>query len=184
MKEEQSVDTSTHTPRHHTDPKNLERKHMVKVKSQEPPPYEPVEPGEYKAKLSELEEELEGKFGPQVRFTFEILDDEDYKGQTVRGWCSLKLDDEGDFTFWEGTKLWDWVAALRSGNTVATNEDFELDDLVGSTCRIMIVTKKKMDGTPTDKIDNVLPPKKGKAAGSNKKQSEMEAEEDFDAIPF
>jgi hypothetical protein len=158
---------------------------MVRVKSQEPPPYEPVEPGEYKAKLTELEEELEGQYGPQVRFTFEITDDQDYKGQTIRGWCSLKLDDDGEFTFWEGTKLWDWIAALRGGTAVgADGEEFELDDLVGSTCRIMVVTKRKKDGTPTDKIDNVLAPKKGKAAGPAKKQAEMEEESDFDSIPF
>lgn len=157
---------------------------MVKVKTQEPPPYEPVEPGEYKARLTELEEELEGMYGPQVRFTFEITDDQDYKGQTVRGWCSLKLDEDGEFTFWEGTKLWDWVIALRGSEPMSTEEEFELDDLVGSTCRILVVTKKKKDGTPTDKIDNVLPPKKGRAAGSNKKQAEMEEEADFDSIAF
>jgi hypothetical protein len=158
---------------------------MVNVKTQEPPPYEPVEPGEYRAKVAEVGIETEGLYGPQVRFTFEITDDDDYKGQNIRGWAALKLNEDGEFTFWEGTKLWDWVTALRGGTAVGSDGvDFELDELVGKPCRILVVTKKKKDGTPTDRIDNVLPPKKGKAAGPAKKQAEMEEESDFDSIPF
>lgn len=155
----------------------------IKVKGQEQPDFEPMEPGEYKAKLSELEEELEGQYGPQVRFTFEVMDDEDYNGDTIRGWASLKTDDDGDYTFWEGTKLWDWVTALRGGDAVGVGEEFSLDDLIGNTCRILVVNKTKKDGTPTDKVDNVLAPKKTKAPGSRRKQAEMEEEEDFDQLP-
>lgn len=156
----------------------------IKVKGQEQPEFTPMEPGEYKAFVKELQEELEGQYGPQVRFEFEIIDDEDYAGDTIRGWASLKIDDDGDYTFWEGTKLWEWVTALRGGEVVGVSEEFELEDLVGEPCRIMVVAATKQDGTPKDKINAVLPPKKGKAAGSKKKEVAMEEEEDFDQLTF
>lgn len=159
----------------------------IKVRAQEKPPYEPVEPGEYKARLTNVEESLDGLYGPQVQFDFEIIDDEDYSGHSLRGWTPLKQDEEGNFTFWDGTKLWAWAMALRDNRPIEPDEEFELTNLLNAECRLIVVHKKKEDGTITDKIDNVLPPKKGKSKHAVTQQPEAEPvdpDEGFESIPF
>jgi hypothetical protein len=161
----------------------------IRVKAQDKPEYEPMEEGEYKARVREITEDLESEYGPQARFEFEIIEDEDYAGSTIRAWASLKEDDAGDYTFWPGTKLWDWVVALRGGDQNAAGDIQTLDDLVDSECRIVVKTKLKKDGNPTDRITEVLAPKKGKSTGKTLKaekqeQSAKEDDADFSKIPF
>lgn len=160
----------------------------IKVKPRERPEYEPMEPGEYKAKLVDIQEDTESKYGAQVRFEFEVIDDEDYNGQSIRGWANLKEDDDGDYTFWEGTKLWEWVWALNGGKAPNLNAGFDLDDLKNNPCRIVVETGTKKDGTLTDRIGSVFPPKKGKAGKELAKEkqalAEAQNEEDMLDVPF
>lgn len=138
--------------------------HMVKVTGREAPEYEPIEAGTYDAYVKEFEE-ADGSFGPQAMFTFEILNDEEYEDKTLRGYASLKEDEEtGEYTCWPGTKLWDWITAMRGGDELGLDEDFELDDLVGLKCRIQVTVKpRKKDGKLANNITDVLAPKKRKA---------------------
>lgn len=152
---------------------------MVKVKGREAPEYEPIEAGTYDAYVKEFEE-ANGSFGPQVMFTFEILNDEEYEDKTLRGYASLKEDEEtGEYTCWPGTKLWDWITAMRGGQELGVDEDFELDDLVGLKCRIQVTVKpRKKDGKLANNITDVLEPRKkrGKAKPKRKKLEEAPVE--------
>jgi hypothetical protein len=159
----------------------------IKVNRQEAPEYEPMVPGEYRARVKELEEQEDGQYGPSVKLRFEILDDEDYDDRVISGFCPLKLDDEGDYTMWPGTKLWDWATALLGDVEPFDLED--LDDLVGKEARIVVVQKKKKDGNIGDKISEVLAPKKSKGKGKKKAEtsdaaSEAKTDAEVDEIAF
>jgi hypothetical protein len=156
----------------------------IGIRKTEQPPYTPVEPGEYKAKVTEVEEEPDGQYGPQVRFTFEILDDSDYEGTTLRGWAALKEDDAGNYTFWDGTKLYTWALAMLGNDTSKLDDLTDLDQLKGNKCRVIVVNKTKQDGSVRDSISEVLAPKQGKAKGSAPKAAEAENQQDFNDIPF
>jgi hypothetical protein len=106
--------------------------------------YELLEVGTYAAMVQTIEQ-VTGQYGDQAKFTF-ALDDSDV---TLTAWASAKYGNK--------TKLGRWAAAILGGMP----DTLDTDDLVGKPCRITVVVKAKDDGTQYNKVDEVLPPKKG-----------------------
>lgn len=155
----------------------------ISVRATEEPEFELIEAGTYNAKLDELEERQDGQFGPSVRFIFKIEGDEDYDGYKISGFVTLKIDEEtNEPTFWPGTKMWAWVEALNGGS-IATDEEIDLEDLVGRSCRVTIIHKEDKKGRMRDKVGDVLAPRKKKKAAA-KAEVESSEEDDFSEIPF
>ena len=72
-------------------------------------------------------EDFKGKFGPSVRFTFE-LEGTEVEGFTVSGICSLPMK--------VGNKLDNWVRAL--GIEVLEENSFDLEQLYGMKAKIKV----------------------------------------------
>lgn len=117
--------------------------------------YEVVEAGEYVAKVAKLEE-VDGQFGKQLKAAFELAE---FPGVQVSGWASLKMSPK--------SKLYGWAKAICYGG-----EDFEgqfdLDNLLGRACRVVLAVENGSDGQEHNKIIDVFPPRRGTraAAGS------------------
>ena len=106
--------------------------------------YELLEMGTYAATVKALEQ-AEGEYGPQAKFTFALDDSE----ATLTAWASA--------TYSAKSKLGRWTTAILG----AMPDVFESESLVGKPCRITVLVKAKDDGTQYNKVDEVLPPKKG-----------------------
>ena len=100
--------------------------------------------GEYPAQITTVEPD-DGQFGPQVKFTFTILDG-DYKDQTLLGWASAKFNNK--------TKLYDWTRAVFD-RPIPYDYNFRSDDLVGQKVSLTVIVKRKDDGTEFNRIEAV-----------------------------
>lgn len=110
--------------------------------------YEVVEPGEYAAKVAELEV-VDGQFGKQLKVGFELAE---FAGVQVSGWASLKLSPK--------SKLYKWAKAICFGGEDFAG-DFDLDNLLGRACRLVLDVKQGNDGAEHNNIVDVYPPRRG-----------------------
>ena len=85
--------------------------------------------GSFTARLVKVEEK-EGKFGPLVRFTFEVLDDPENEGMQVTGQVSKKLTPDN--------KTSTWVLVLDPDFDLEIGKVFDFEILVGRVCRILV----------------------------------------------
>ena len=100
--------------------------------------------GEYSAQITEVEPD-DGQFGPQVKFTFTILD-EDYRDLTLLGWTSAKFNNK--------TKLYEWTREAF-GNPIPKDYNFRSDDLVGRDVSLTVIVRRKDDGSEFNRIEAV-----------------------------
>ena len=109
--------------------------------------YEPIPEGLYPATITSIEEEPNGKFGPQLLVKFSLDPFKDYPdGKELRAWCSAK--------FSAKSKLYAWTRAVL-GN-IPPEYDFDSDDLLKK--RVMLsVGQKERDGMIYDQIEDVKP---------------------------
>lgn len=110
--------------------------------------YETVEPGEYIAKVAKLET-VSGEYGEQLKVSFELAEQ---PGVLVTGWASLKLSPKA--------KLYKWASALCFGGADFEG-DFDLDNLMGRACRLILALETGKDGQEHNKIVDVFPPRRG-----------------------
>jgi len=113
--------------------------------------YQVLPIGEYVAKISEIVEE-DGQFGPQLKFTFDMLAP-DLEMRYVVGWCTAK--------FSKKSKLYAWTKAALGGNPIPPDWDFDSEDILGKIVRLELVTDTKEDGEAYNQIHAVKPAERG-----------------------
>ena len=109
--------------------------------------YDPVPTGEYPARISDIQAD-EGKFGPQVKFTFNLLG----RDKTLTGWTSQK--------FSRQSKLFKWTARALN-RSIRPNEAFNSDELLDREVRLQVVVKNRDDGSQFNAIHDLLPAENG-----------------------
>lgn len=130
--------------------------------------YELLPVGEYVAKISAIEAD-DGKFGPQVKFEFEIQGG-NYAGQTLLSWASAK--------FSPRSKLYGWSRAALGGD-ILPDYDFNSDDLLGRPVMVTVVIRPNDEGAEFNRVENVRPYRPTQNGGSQEPPPSI-----ADDIPF
>lgn len=129
--------------------------------------YELVEMGTYAAVVETILEE-EGKYGPQLRFNFRIVDSD----VALVAWAKA--------IYSSSSKLGKWTQAILGEQP----DMFDSDDLIGKPCRIVVLVKQREDGTEYNKIDDVLPARKQKPRPQPLPEADDDDEPESVHLPF
>lgn len=108
--------------------------------------YEVLPVGEYQAKIGALEA-LDGSYGPQLKFRFDLQGE--HAGRFVMGWTSQ--------SFTPKSKLYNWTKAAFGGGEIVSTYDLDLDDLLDRAVTIVLVTATGSDGSEFNKVHDVKP---------------------------
>lgn len=103
--------------------------------------------GPYRARIGAINGE-DGKFGPQLRFKFYLVDGEQ-AGQEVIGWSTA--------TFSPRSKLYAWAKAAFGGREIPETYDLNTDHLVGKLVILVLGVKAGDDGAEFNRIEDVRP---------------------------
>jgi hypothetical protein len=103
-----------------------------------------IDQGIYSAVVQAVEEDEEGKFGPQVKLIFKV--DEFDPEITLYAWASAKFN--------ESSKLFKWTQAALG--RLADDYNFNSDDLVGKRVQLNVIVKQTITGE-ANRVDDVLP---------------------------
>lgn len=106
--------------------------------------FETIPMGEYPAVIRDIEPQ-EGQFGPQLKFTFELIEGE-HQGTTLLAWTSQ--------TFSPRSNLFKWTRAAFARDIPPTY-DLDTSHLIGKKVRLAVLTKAKDDGSEFNKVDDV-----------------------------
>ena len=136
--------------------------------------YQALPTGEYLAQVTDIEEEI-GTFGPQFKFSFELLAPKAVEGKKKIGWCSQKLT-SGTKT----SKLWTWTEALFN-RKIVVGEDLDTLNLIGRKC-VLVIVNTIVDGDEVDKITGMKPYKKQEPFVVGEFEVGEKVDDDFD--PF
>lgn len=109
--------------------------------------YETIPTGEYQAVISDIVAD-EGQFGPQVKFTFDVITP-GYENAQLVAWTSQ--------SFSPKSKLFRWTQAAFGGRPIPPTWDFDSDKLIGRQVRLVVVAKQGQDGTEFNRVNDVLP---------------------------
>jgi hypothetical protein len=109
--------------------------------------YEVMEPGEYIAKVGKIET-VQGEYGERLKIGFELVE---HPGSVALGWCNPKLGPK--------TTLYQWTKAICFGGEDFTG-DFDVNNLVGRVCRLVLTVEAGKDGQDRNKIVEVFPPRR------------------------
>lgn len=144
-----------------------------------------------KIEKQEMKDKSKGVGG--LRFTFEIMDDEELKegkGSTFGKQLNLVywangVDDEGDFTFPLNGKFKNAITNLAISKKLdITDEDFEIEDLIGCYGRVMINNSKTDAGDVYSNIDgNTIKPAKATTKEVYKEWKNRKEDEDEEEKP-
>jgi hypothetical protein len=107
--------------------------------------FEVMPVGDYLAQITNYEEEV-GNFGPQFKFTFEIVSPKEYAGKNKVAWCSQKLTSGS-----KKSKLWGWVEAAYN-RPITEGEQVDIDTLVGRQVVLTLVVEPRDDGSEINKV--------------------------------
>ena len=139
--------------------------------------YEALPNGEYVAQIAAIEEEA-SKFGPQLRFTFDLAAP-DLVGRTMTGWCSAKFSPK--------SKLFLWTQAALGATALGATTEFDSEVLLERIVRLDVVTVQRPDGSTYNKIRGVRAAIYGDTAPlpvGVLAYEEEERHDDRDEIPF
>ncbi len=103
----------------------------------------PAPTGDYRVQVVDIEE-FEGNFGPQLRFTLEVVDGP-YAGKQIYAWCAAKLSTR--------SKLAQWAAAL--GCPFVPGEMFDTDDLVGRQAIAVVTLESGDNGNEFNRVQGL-----------------------------
>jgi len=110
--------------------KNIKGELTMKVRYTE---NKAIPEGFYLARVDALEE-ADSQFGDSIKWTFTILEPQDYTNSNVTAMCSFKVSPK--------SKLFAWLQAF--GVIMgADGEEFEMDSLLGKQCRVRIKNTTK-----------------------------------------
>ena len=102
----------------------------MKVRYQES---KPVPEGFYLARLDGLEETMHQTYGASIKWTFTIVEPTEYANTTVTAMSSQKVSPK--------SKLYSWLQAF--GINLGTDDDFELNNLLGKMIKVRIKNNTK-----------------------------------------
>lgn len=105
----------------------------------------------YPAVVSEFEL-VEGQFGQQFKFTFNLLGE--HEGKSLVAWCSAP-NGNGLST---RSKLYKWARAVLGESWDAT-QGLDLEWLKGKPVRLNVTVEEKADGTEYNKVAGLAPAK-------------------------
>lgn len=139
----------------------------------EPRVFLPIPTGAYPAKIKEVEQ-VEGQYGPQWRWTFDLGIVENVEEEM----------EEKTLTYYTpnyitaANKLGKMLSALG----IPTDEIFESGDIIGKGVTLTVIEAPRKDGSIGNNIEAVLPPRKKKAGANGTaapaKKVEAAADED------
>lgn len=124
----------------------------------------------YKAEVVGLQEkqlEWDGVIQNKIEIAFKIVDDAEYEGEEVRGLATLPA------RLTPKTKLRTWIQAII-GRELSESESFDLDALIGRTCRVRTTQKEGRQGGIFTNVTDVLParvPRNGQAQPQPQQQA-------------
>ncbi len=130
--------------------------------------FEVLETGEYKVQVTDIEE-TEGKFGPQIKLTLEVISG-DYEGQKVWAWTGLKGGPKA--------KLTRWCQAM--GIDTSAGSQIDTDDLIGKRCTAVVLAKEKTDGSGEYNAVTDLKPNRVKKSAAAPKDPAPAEDDPFD----
>ena len=107
--------------------------------------YVPVEQGYYRGIVTEVES-TEGQYGPQLRWKFELLDEE-HEGHKLTAWCSAVLSPK--------SKLNKWATAILG--SIPADGMLDVDDLVNAKVMLDVIVEPGKDGGEYNRVREVLP---------------------------
>lgn len=107
--------------------------------------YEPAPTGEYGAKVVAIDEE-EGNYGPQFRWTFEIVKPAPYAGKQLTGWTSTSPSMKGKLVRWAGACL---------GRPITPGECLDTDTLIGAMVTLVVTVKVGNDGGEFNRVEDL-----------------------------
>jgi hypothetical protein len=105
--------------------------------------------GEYPAIVADIEE-VDGQFGPQLKFTFNLLGE--HVGTLLTGWCSKSFNVK--------SKLYQWTQAMFGGKDIPEEWAFDSDTVLKRKVILAVIKRVGEDKSEYNKIDAVLPLKK------------------------
>jgi hypothetical protein len=125
--------------------------------------------GEYVAEVADIEESV-GNFGPQLKWTFRILNSKDHSDCQVLGWTSTSPSTKG--------KLANWASAcharrIRGGETIDTH------DLIGRRVSLVLTVEENGEGAEFNKIQTLKPYKKSQPAGDGEADDDEDGPDPF-----
>jgi hypothetical protein len=133
--------------------------------------YEPLDPGLYVGRLSEIRE-AKSEHGTYYRWMFEIRD-EGYRGHQIHANVSDK--------FGPSSKARQWVEAII-GRSLGNGERFDTDNLIGKDFHVTIINVEK-DGRTYDNVVSVNAIRNAKAAKQDEREADQRDEEEFANLP-
>lgn len=119
---------------------------ILKIRGQQ----EPLATGEYPARLVGVYDETHEKFGVRLRWEFEIVRGE-HTGRRLQCYTGTSTGLK--------SKIRPWLQALL-GRPLSDNEDIDTDTLVGKYCILSVHRKMREDGSETNIVADVLPPRR------------------------
>ena len=93
----------------------------------------------------------------KLRWTFDVTDQGPWQGRSVNG------DTTQVFTAHPNCKAYNWASAIL-GRSPEPGEEFDTDDLVGMSCRILIGHRTDKQGRTWMKVKEVMGPRSGATA--------------------
>lgn len=108
--------------------------------------YDPLPTGEYDARLTSIET-VDGQYGVQVKFTFELTDPA-HSGRRLTAYTRLSDSLKG--------KLAQYVGAIL-GRPLQAGEVINWDALMNRPARLVVLKAVKPDGTVYNRVQEVLP---------------------------
>lgn len=125
--------------------------------------HETLPAGQYPAKITDIELDEDGQFGPQFKFIFNLPTGEDGEKRALTGWTSD--------VFSNRSKLYSWCrVAVFNGEDVPRDYILNTDDFLGKYVFRLVTVEKREDGTKFNKIKEMMP---------YHQQVQVQAEPDF-----
>jgi hypothetical protein len=110
--------------------------------------FEPIPTGEYAVQVADYDEETGGQYGPQVKFSLEIIKGE-FAGKTLFYWCGIK-----------GSRKSKLVkAAAAFGMPVETGGTLRLEDFQGRKAIAVVIVETRDDKSEISKVVDVKMPR-------------------------
>jgi hypothetical protein len=105
-----------------------------------------IDEGTYEAKLDSINP-ISTVNGDAYKLVFTITEDDLYKDRKVNGVCGTML--------YRDSKLYKWLSAIRC-KELAPDEEVDLDQLIGTTCQIVVGHAERNGRTYANVIDITL----------------------------
>jgi len=108
--------------------------------------------GEYVATVSSIEP-AEGNYGPQLRWTLDVVSPEEHAGTSLLAWSSTSGSLKSKNVRWFGACM---------GRTIEPPEEIVTDDLIGRQVVVVVTVKETDDGGEYNRVENLKIHKKAR----------------------